>query len=174
MFLMRWMGIAFAVLSGALASQLPEFAQQYRQRLGGALDEINRFLADFDADARAHAMNRAQAVARLKADSDGFLKTRGGRVASYELRQLRLQRQQDDFRQAGPFARLVVFARDFDSELARNAWGDFEPAAPLTAEGAAAAGAGALAGFALWKFLGWPFASRRRRQAATAPAKARV
>ena len=165
MIVLRWIGLAFALLSGAIASQLPEFAQQYRQRLGGAIDEIGRFLADFDADARANSLNRAQAIARLQADPDRFIKARASRVASYELRQVRLTRQQADFREAGAFRRLAVFARDFDSELARNAWSDFEPAAPLTPEGAAAAGAGALAGFGLWKLLGWPFSARRRRMA---------
>lgn len=163
MFVLRWIGLAFALLSGAITSQLPEFAQQYRQRLGGAIDEINRFLEDFDTDARANAMNRAQAIARMKSDSDRLIKSRADRIANYELRQVRLTRQQADFREAGSFSRLAVFARDFDSELARNAWSDFEPAAPLTSEGAAAAGAGALAGFGLWTLLGWPFSMWRRR-----------
>ncbi|MBR7518809.1 DUF2937 family protein, partial [Mycobacterium tuberculosis] len=40
-----------AILLGATLSQAPEFAQQYRQRLGGAVDELQTIIARFSADA---------------------------------------------------------------------------------------------------------------------------
>jgi hypothetical protein len=40
-----------ALLIGIAASQVPEFAQQYRQRLGGAIDELARVIGEFDSDA---------------------------------------------------------------------------------------------------------------------------
>ena len=42
LFVLRRLGLAIGLLVAAVASQAPEFAQQYRQRLGGAIDEINR------------------------------------------------------------------------------------------------------------------------------------
>ena len=45
------MTMAFGLAGALTLSQAPEFAQQYRQRLGGALDELRRVVADFDADA---------------------------------------------------------------------------------------------------------------------------
>ena len=48
----RTVGLAFGLLGGLVASQAPEFGQQYRQRLGGAIDELNRVVARFDEDAR--------------------------------------------------------------------------------------------------------------------------
>ena len=47
----RLIVIVAAALGGVGASQLPEFAQQYRQRLGGALEELTRIVAEFDASA---------------------------------------------------------------------------------------------------------------------------
>jgi len=35
---------ALALFAAVLGSQFPEFAQQYRQRLGGALDELDRIV----------------------------------------------------------------------------------------------------------------------------------
>jgi Protein of unknown function (DUF2937) len=35
-----------------IGSQGPEFAQQCRQRLGGALEELNRIVSEFDAEVR--------------------------------------------------------------------------------------------------------------------------
>ena len=51
--LARRLALAIAVLAGLIGSQAPEFAQQYRQRLGGALEELNRIVSEFDAEVRA-------------------------------------------------------------------------------------------------------------------------
>jgi hypothetical protein len=48
----RRLALAIAVLAGLIGSQGPEFAQQYRQRLGGALEELHRIIAEFDAEAQ--------------------------------------------------------------------------------------------------------------------------
>jgi hypothetical protein len=45
----RRLALAIAVLAGLIGSQGPEFAQQYRQRLGGTLEEIKRIVSEFDA-----------------------------------------------------------------------------------------------------------------------------
>ena len=50
--------------------QWPEFSQQYRQRLGGALDELRRVVAAFEAEAASHALTPAEAVGRLKTNPD--------------------------------------------------------------------------------------------------------
>ncbi len=49
---------ALALFLATLASQVPEYAQQYRQRLGGAVDELTRIIAAFDADAARLAISR--------------------------------------------------------------------------------------------------------------------
>jgi hypothetical protein len=49
----RRFALAVAVLARLIGSQAPEFAQQYRQRLGGALEELNRIIAEFEAEVRA-------------------------------------------------------------------------------------------------------------------------
>ena len=57
--IVRAVALGVGVLCGALASQAPEFAQQYRQRLGGALDELTAIVAQFDDDARRAEIGRA-------------------------------------------------------------------------------------------------------------------
>ena len=47
----RPISFALSLLGAALATQAPEFAQQYRQRLGGAIDELRGMVAQFDAEA---------------------------------------------------------------------------------------------------------------------------
>lgn len=45
----RMLTMAMALLGGVFFSQAPEFAQQYRQRIGGALDELKIMISEFDA-----------------------------------------------------------------------------------------------------------------------------
>jgi len=58
----RRLALAIAVLTGLIGSQGPEFGQQYRQRLGGALDELNRIVSEFDEEARGQDLTRAEAL----------------------------------------------------------------------------------------------------------------
>ena len=56
--LARRLALAIAVLAGLIGSQGPEFAQQYRQRLGGALEELNRIVSEFDAEVQRQNLTR--------------------------------------------------------------------------------------------------------------------
>ncbi len=53
--LARRLALAIALVAAFVGSQGPEFAQQYRQRLGGALDEVRRSVVQFDAEAVSRA-----------------------------------------------------------------------------------------------------------------------
>ena len=59
------MGLVF----GFVLSQAPEFAQQYRQRLGGAVDELQRIIQQFDEDSRRSGYDRTAAL-RLMANNN--------------------------------------------------------------------------------------------------------
>lgn len=161
MFAVRWLGIVFALIAGLATSQLPEFAQQYRQRLGGAIDELTRLLADFDLDARNSNLTRAQGIAKLQEGKDAFVRQRGRRIAESEIRLANLVEQRKNFETAGSFNRILVMGRNYDAGIAARAWSDFEPAAPVTAEGLVSAAVGFVAGLGLWRIIAWPF---RRRQ----------
>ena len=165
--ILRRLALGFALFCGVLASQLPEFAQQYRQRLGGALDELTAIVAQFDADAaeRRHGSARRRSP-RSKPMPTSSPATAAAPCGQTIHRRDRLAGQDTKFRTAGPFVRLAVFAEDFDPQIARRAWAAFEPATPVTAEGFACAGAGALVGYSALRLLAAPFRRRRR----TAPA----
>lgn len=165
----RRMALGFGLLVGLAMSQGPEFAQQYRQRLGGAIDELRRIVEEFDADSARAGLTREQGVARLEQSPDSFVRGRGGQMTRAAHRLDRMERQQQAFAAAGPYVRLAVLARDFDADVAARAWRAFEPGVPATTEGFAAAGAGVALGYALARLLTWPLrAARRRRTAAPA------
>lgn len=167
MMILRSLALGFGLFCGVIFSQLPEFAQQYRQRLGGALDELTALVDQFAQEARSAGLDMKDAIARLEANGEPLARDRGKSMEQTIVRRDRLEDQQRRMREAGPFARLLVFAQSFDTGIARRAWGDFEPAVPTTPEGFATAGAGALGGYGLLRLLGAPF-RRRRKQPATA------
>lgn len=144
----RVLALAIGLLSGLVASQAPEFAQQYRQRIGGAIDELRRVMSRFDENAQASGLSREQAIQRLSQQPDPVAQRQGSAVAEIGDRLARLERQRDAAAEAGPFVRLAVMARGFDPALARATYLDFEPAWPATAEGLVTGAAGFMLGWA--------------------------
>ena len=163
--LFRRFALVFGLFVGTLASQMPEYAQQYRQRLGGALDELGRIIANFDAQATEAGVDRNAAITRLKANGDTLVQRQGEAMQDTIIRRDRLAEQDAAFARAGSFTRLGILARDFDPGIARGAWSRFEPAVPVTSEGFVSAGVGLLAGYGIWHLLAWPFRRRRPRPA---------
>ena len=73
--LARRLALAIALVAAFVGSQGPEFAQQYRQRLGGALDEVRRSVVQFDAEAVSQGLTPAEGVRRLEASGDFWCKS---------------------------------------------------------------------------------------------------
>jgi hypothetical protein len=141
----RTLVLGVAVISGATTSQLPEFAQQYRQRMGGAIDALSQVVTDFREDAASNGLTVPEALQRLSNAQDPLVVLRGQRMEQSLDRLAVLTRQRAALQQAGPFARLGILASDIDPQLASATYDDFEPAVPVTMEGAVAAGGGFLA-----------------------------
>ena len=143
----RVLALAIGLFAGLTASQAPEFAQQYRQRIGGAIDELRRVVGTFDENARAEGVTREQAITRLAEQPDTLVRRQGPAMSEIVDRLQRLERQRDAVANAGQFERLAVLARGFDGQLARATYLDFEPAWPATTEGLVIGGAGFLLGW---------------------------
>lgn len=159
-------GLGGVLLAVAL-SQFPEYAQQYTQRLGGAVDELKAIVADFDRDAAQGGLDRQSALARYQASSDQFLAGRGtsmaGTIARYDMLNQTLTR----ISQADPIQRAMSLPDYLDSDIGARTLEAFKPAVPVTFEGFAYAAAGLLVGYLLvsgiYRFVTLPF---RRRYAA--------
>lgn len=164
----RTLGLAFGLFGGVVASQGPEFAQQYRQRLGGAVDELRRVVERFDADAQGAGQTREGAMAQLQGSPDRLTSAQGEAMRANAARLERLDRQRRDLAEAGPIGRAYLLASEGDVEVMRAAFRDYEPAVPTTAGGLTVAGIGFVVGYALSRLLGIPLRrllSRRRRRA---------
>ncbi len=166
--IVRVAALGCGVLGGVAASQGPEFAQQYRQRLGGALDELTRIVDRFDADARANGENRDSAIARLRGNGDDLANRQGIAMAGNVDRLARLERHRQGMLEAGPGAQVALMVRDGDGDVLRSAYRDFEPAMPVTEEGLIAGAVGFVAVWgAVLLFAGFCGSLFRRRRPVT-------
>ncbi len=164
--LARRIAWAVAVIAGLIGSQGPEFAQQYRQRIGGALDELRLIVAQFDDETARENLTPLEGLRRLQTNSDALARQRGEDMAPIIARADRLQEQLSAMSSAGPLLRLYVLAKDFDPQIARRTLDNFEPATPLTLEALTAAGFAALWGWAAARLCAWPIRRLRHAHAA--------
>ncbi|PTW63311.1 Protein of unknown function (DUF2937) [Breoghania corrubedonensis] len=144
--IVRTVTLAIALVMGTLTSQFPEFAQQYRQRLAGAIDALGEVVADFRRDAEAENLSPQEAIARLESSGDSFARRRAASMERTITRLDRLIAQWRAMERGGPFARLNALVGEADPDLVRATASDFEPAVPVTIEGLVSALVGLLVG----------------------------
>lgn len=165
----RTLSVAGGLALGIVLSQFPEYAQQYTQRLGGAVDELRIITAEFDTAATAAGLTREDAIARYSATKDSFIEGRGQSAARTFARYDELSAMLDKIRGANAAQRVSLLPQFMDSEIGARALEDFKPAVPVSIEGLAYGGGGFLLGYlltsGLLRLLMLPF--RRRREART-------
>ncbi len=139
---LRTAAFALGLIGAGTASQGPEFAQQYRQRIGGAVDELRRVVERFDRDAAALGETRETAIARLRSNADDLASRQGTAMQGNVDRLARLEAHRQAMTEAGSFSRVALMMRDGDADLMGAAFREFEPAMPLTEEGLLSAAIG--------------------------------
>lgn len=145
-------------------SQFPEYAQQYTQRLGGAVDELQREVTQFDADAAAGGLDRTQALARYNASNDDFLAGRGVSMTYTLQRYDELSATLTRIQNAGPVERFQQLPAYLDSEIGQRTLEAYKPAVPVTMEGVLYAGGGFILGYLILSGLIRIFAMPFRRR----------
>jgi hypothetical protein len=152
--------IVSGLLGASLFSQFPEFFQQYTQRLGGRLDEVNLQVANVDKRAAAESMTRYDYVRHFMKNSDGVIRREGDNLADILGRQIALARAYNALHKSAPLWRAAVFSEHFDPDIAFPTFDAYRPAIPLTAEGGIYSGTGF---FTSWLIM-YMFVGRRRRR----------
>lgn len=155
-----------ALAGGLTASQYPEYAQQYHQRLGGAVEELATVIENFDQDATSQGLSRDQALARYQTSSDHFLVERGKSMTETIARYENLKAHQIALQDAGPVEQFTAFASHLDPKLMSATLESYKPAVPVTPPGFTFAGLGLLFGWGIfrliWSVVAFPFRRRIR------------
>lgn len=126
---------ALCVIGTIAFSQIPEFMQQYLQRLGGHLDEARRQLAHFRQIAQQSGITLDALIGQTSTNSDPTVAKLSGVMTEAVARVETLESAQSAIQNAALWERPFVFLRHIDTDIARATWGIFRPAVPTTIEG---------------------------------------
>ena len=162
---------ALCVVGAVLFSQVPEFMQQYLQRLGGHLDEARRQLQQFTDTAAQSGLTLERFIAQTAANAEPAVAKLGGVMTGTVERVADLAAAQTALQNATTWSRPFVFVARLDLPIARATWGIFKPAVPTTLEGLLYALAGMLVLLAFYHF-GIKHACKRIFTRRTKPAAA--
>ncbi len=155
----RLLHLVSAVLVAIGFAQSPEFAQQYYQRLGGAIDALRPVVETFDAAAARSGLTRPDALLRLRSDETALVRDVGATTGDAVERYEDLLRQRAAMEGAGSLGKMAALLRYPDPQLLAATASDYVPAVPTTPVGI---GAAAL-GFGLgWLIVAALFRMRRR------------
>lgn len=171
--ILRVVTLAGGLAGAAGLSQFPEYAQQYQQRLAGAVDALDVVVADFDRSAELVGMTRDQALDQMTGTE--FLDNRRNDMQSTFERHENLSGLLAQMRSRSTIQQLALAPQLTDRAIANAALDEFKPAMPLTATGLICAGIGFVIGGivigGILSLLGWPFRRRARKKAALLAAR---
>lgn len=165
--LRKYVMILGGLAGAALLSQFPAFHQQYLQRIGGTLDEVNRQVEALDARAADQGMKRYDYIRRFLNSSDASVRSEGFYLENLLARQIRIRQSINKLRDAPATMQLPILVQYVDMDTAERVMDDFAPSLTLSTTGLIYAGAGFGTGFLGTGFL-TVFVPRRRRRTAQA------
>jgi Protein of unknown function (DUF2937) len=159
---------ALCVIGAVVFSQIPEFMQQYLQRLGGHLDEARRQLLHFQQAAAQSGLSLDHLIDHTTANADPAVARLSAVMTDAIARVDTLAAAQSASQDASFWSRLFVFLRHVDLAIARATWAIFKPAVPTTVEGLAYALFGMLVLIAIYHLgIKYPIACARARRVAS-------
>jgi hypothetical protein len=163
----KFLDRVLCVVGAVVFSQLPEFFQQYLQRLGGHLDEARRQLEQFRQAAAQSGITLDRLIADTKGQAEPAVAQLGGVMANTVARVETLQASENALRTASIWSRPFVFVQHLDAPIAHATWTAFRPGIPTTLEGLVYAALGMLVFLALYYgAVRYPVACAWRRRAA--------
>jgi exonuclease VII large subunit len=115
-----------------LASQVPEFLQQYRQRLGGAAGELTTVVRHFDEDSRRSGYQRHDALQLMKRNPERLIRDQALRMEENVSRLDRLSQQQEALSGGVTLEAFFAVLANYDPPLVEKTYDNFIPALPLT------------------------------------------
>jgi hypothetical protein len=163
---------ALCVVGAVIFSQVPEFMQQYLQRLGGHLDEARRQLQQFQETAAQSGLTLDRLIGRTSANADPAVARLGEVMTAAVARVDTLESAQSALQHASLWTRPFVFLRHLDPAIAHATAAIFKPAVPTTIEGLVYALLGMLVLLGIYHF-GFKYPITRLARARTSQAAAR-
>jgi hypothetical protein len=126
---------ALSLIFALVFAQIPEVVQQYRQRIGGAADELTVIVRNFDEDSRRSGYDRAGALNLMKKNPERLVREQGQRMDDYTQRLDRLTEQQTALAGGVTVGAVFAVALNYDPQIMSQAWNAYSWAFPTTVTG---------------------------------------
>jgi hypothetical protein len=146
---------AISIVAALFATQLPEYLQQYAQRLGGAADELARIVGHFDDDSRRSGYQRAEALKIMKSNPERLFKEQAARMEDHISRLERINEQQQALRSGVSVSSAFAVLLNYDPVIAQKTYDNFSPALPFTFTSLAFGSIGFLFSLVTLTIVGW-------------------
>ncbi len=142
------------VVAGAfMGSQIPEFMQQYTQRLSGHVAELQRLLYQMRQVASYSNKNLEQYIEKFISSSDPDFARQGEFMQGILFRWEELNQTLVHLTQSSMWVRPYVFLKELQSDIAHATFANFQPGLNLSIEGLCYAGIGILLGWAFYQII---------------------
>jgi hypothetical protein len=119
--------ILVVILGLTGGSQVSAFVDAYAQRLGGAVDELDRQVAAHRSEAAAQNLTLEAYLERHRINADPAIQGSGRRLTAMVERLAVLRAARAELEAAGPWTRPVVALRHSDSDILANAYAEWRP-----------------------------------------------
>lgn len=142
------------VVAGAFAgSQIPQFMQQYMQRLAGHVEELQRVIDHLNQLAAHSNKTLNQYIYKFLSNSDPDFSRQGEFMQQMLIRWEQLSQALQSIVNSSMWARPYVLLTHLDYDIAHSTLHSFQPGLSLTIEGFYYTGIGLISGFLLYQGL---------------------
>lgn len=140
----------FVVLGALMGSQVPEFIQQYTQRLGGHVDELSHLLSMMKQSAALSNKSLENYIQKFMSNGDPDFVLQGKFMSSILSRWEQLTHSLYSLMESSIWAKPYVFFVNVDSEIFASTVKSYHPGFALTVEGLLYAALGAVISCSLY------------------------
>ncbi len=141
------------VVGALLFMQAPAFFQQYLQRLGGHMRELESQVAMMEKVANAHQKSIQEYISYFQSHTDGMISAQGEIMSSIVLRYEGLKSAFDALLEASLPVRPFSFLYHFKSDIVWESMHYFEPGMTFSAETIVYSAMGGFLGYFLFSLI---------------------
>ena len=148
---------AFSVMGAVAFAQFPQFLQQYVQRMGGHLSELEGQVGFMRKSAEASSVTLQEYIQKFtESQLDPIFSRQGVIMQNMVDRYNHLSLTLNSLQEANLYKKPLIFITHLNKDIIHETWSTYQPGIPTTLEGLAYAAVGMIFGtllFLIIKFI---------------------
>lgn len=143
----------FIVAGAFIGSQIPQFMQQYTQRLAGNVEALQKLIGQLNHMASLSQKTLEKYIQKFKISEDPDFVQQGDFMQGILNRWEELHEALVHLNQSSIWVRPYYFLKDLQADIAHSTISSFHPGLSLTLEGLCYAGIGMILGWIFYQIL---------------------